>query len=172
MEFHKSAILFTCLLLVGVHGTQVTWMISVQSGHNGGTHFENSWRGPTTATFAITKATANNYDFLANHEECGETTRFCKEGWDAYVYYVESSTGDCVLTLNCHGAGYSPVRSWTRPFPIGRSIISRDQSSDDQKCGPTDSKSRVFDLRSADATLERCANCVYSVPHASHSLEY
>merc|ERR1719493_516340 len=73
MEFHKSAILFACLLLVVVHGTQVTWMVSVQSGHNGGTHFENSWRGPTTATFAITRATANNYDFLAKHKECGET---------------------------------------------------------------------------------------------------
>jgi len=164
MHFHRSLIVLACLLLGVVHGDKVTWVVSAQSKHAGGTHFENSWQGPSTATFAITRASANNYDFLANHKECGETARFCLDVWNAYVYFVESSTGDCVLTLNCHGAGYSGLTSWTRPFPIGRSIISRDASSDDRKCGPTDSKSRVFDLRAAEATAERCTNLCLQRP--------
>jgi len=42
--------------------------------------------------------------------------------------------------------------------------ISRDESSDNLKCGPSSSDSRVFDLRSEEATLEGCTNACLQDP--------
>jgi len=44
------------------------------------------------------------------------------------------------------------------------SEISRDESSDNLKCGSSSSDSRVFELRSGEATLESCTNACLRDP--------
>merc|ERR1712107_84469 len=67
--------------------------------------------GPKHSTFDIARVTADNFDTFAAHPVCGHNVVHCMDTYAMYSYYVRASNGDCVLTLNCHNAGYSGLES-------------------------------------------------------------
>jgi len=84
-----------------------TWLISARSRHAGGSYFERVWEGPKTAKFRFAQATADNFESLAQDPICGQFISYCRNTFNLYGFYVQASNGQCVLSLNCHDAGYS-----------------------------------------------------------------
>jgi len=85
--------------------------VKCHSADNGGYWLEGIWEGPKHSTFDIARVTADNFDTFAAHPVCGHSVTSCMDTYAMYSYYVRASNGDCVLTLNCHNAGYSGLES-------------------------------------------------------------
>jgi len=94
---------------------KVTWKISARSMHNGGSYFENTWVGPTTATFTfeyIKPSQKTNGINKFNRERCGDGLRSCKKRYGLGIWAVFANTGDCIFSMNCDNmAGYHDLKA-------------------------------------------------------------
>lgn len=91
------------------------WTVKIESNH-GGTLFENDqFVGRTDSTFKVMQANADNYKKLLFNPACTAGLKDCTSRFNRYSYYVASDDGVCVMTLNCHNAGYKNLVAFVNP---------------------------------------------------------
>jgi len=104
----KSICSVTCALARGEECPVSKWRVTAESEHNGGTKFQQDWWGANDSEFRVMQATDEQIEQWKDHARCSPL-KWCKSTFNANGYFVESTSGKCIMVLNCHDAGYSKL---------------------------------------------------------------
>ena len=88
--------------------------------------FKGQWVGPKSVSFQIVRVTAEDLKSFLDDRVCGRALLDCnKQGKQGVLgkhpgYFVQASTGACVMVMNCHDASHGNLKATWK----GRSIYN------------------------------------------------